>query len=575
MTVNGSALGMSLTFLDQWEFAKQTISNVDESSNTQTTKGINTFCVPEYDDDNDVIEVVKESVTNKETSTENLDSKDSDQSPDAEHDNPTDSSTPITSPSNEEISVSEPNPKKASNDDNSDPLNGSSHSPIVLDGEEPLVTPRRTPSPANLNASDESTSDVNEPGAVDHDSDRASSISDYPQPDISPLDDVCYNEEGLIDYSDYSDFEQNHGLASESGSSDGSDSSDDDSEGDSGSDGSSSHPDNINEKHQPMIDFGAQTIRESGPTPAAVENNHLGLNNLGSIIEPSNLGQPRLSSLWPIAKPDATPGSSLQSTENQPAPRLPSLQALPSNGWEPKIRQPSPESTGMFSAMRRADPQYPCRPVNRQPRLVDHSLDSHGNANLMPLASNGIYHAGVWPDKEPQQFNTGYLNQSDMSSASVPNNTQAELEPNTRVSIADIVDKLTPDSGAVREASLKRKAVDEKPDAVAASIYTSDASLAPLENDQPEHKVENDTSSQDAQPQFSRAHPDPSTQITGIQSIDEPKSAPEEVRPSKRMKTETQGRGFASHAATAIAGALVGGFGTVALLASLPPDYFA
>ena len=545
---------------------------MDESSNAQTTKGINTFCVPEYDDDNDVMEVVKESVTTKETSTENLDSKDSDQSPDAEHDNPTDSSTPITSPSNEETSVSESNPKKAFNDDNSDPLNGSSHSPIVLDGEEPLVTPRRTPSPANLNASDDSISDVNVPGAVDHDSDRASSISNYPQPEIPSLEDVCYNEEGLIDYSD---LEQNHGLASESGSSDGSDSSDDDSEGNSESDGSSSHSGSIDEKHQPMTDFGAQTARESDPTPTAVEHNHLGLNSLGSVFEPPNLGQPGLSSLWPISKPDATPGSSLQSTENPPAPRLPSLQALSSNGWEPKITQPSPESTGMFSTMRRAGPQYPCRAVNCQPRLVDHSLDSHGNASHMPLANNSIYHAGAWPDKEPQQFNTGYLNQSDISSTSVLSNTQAEREPNTRVSIADIVDKLTPDSGAAREASLKRKAVDEKPDAVAASIYTSDASPAPLENSQPEHKVDNDTFSQDAQPQISMADLDPSTQVTGIQSIDEPKSVPDEVRPSKRMKTETQGKSFASHAATAIAGALVGGFGTVALLASLPPDYFA
>ena len=570
MTVNGSTLGMSFAYRDQWSFAKQTFSDVDQNSNAQTTKGINTFCVPECDDDNDLIEVVKDSVTTKEISTENLDSDDSDQSPDAENDNPMDNSTPITSPSNKEASVSESKPTKTSNDGNSDPLDGSSHSPIVLDGEEPLVTPRRTPSPANLNSSDDSISDTNEPDAVDHDSDRASSISDYPQPDIPPLGDVCYNEEGLIDYSDYSDYEQNHEHASEACSSDGSDSSDDDSEVDSGSDGSSSHPGNIDEKQQPMTDFGAQATTDGGPT--VVESDELGLNNM---FQQPNLGQPHLSSLWPISKPDATPGSSLQSTEKSDAPRLPSLQTLSSNGWEPEIIRPLPQSAGMFSTMRRAGPQYTCRPMSRQPRPVDYGFGSHSNANYMPLAEKSIHHTGAWTDKGPQQFNTGYLNQSDVSSTSVLNNTQAEREPNTRVSIADIVDKLTPDSGAARDASLKRKAVDEEPNPVGASIYTSDASPAPLENGQPEHKADNDTFSQDAQPQLSMADLDSSTQVTGIQSIDEPKSAPEEVRPSKRMKTEPQGRGFASHAATAIAGALVGGLGTVALLASLPPDYFA
>lgn len=543
---------------------------MDQSSNAQTTKGINTFCVPEHDDDDDVIEVVKDSVTTKETSTENLDSDDSDQSPNAENDNPMDNSTPITSPSNKEASVSESKPTKSSNDGNSDPLDGSSHSPIVLDGEEPLVTPRRTPSPANLNALDDSISDVNEPDSVDHDSDHASSISDYPQPDIPPLGDVCYNEEGLIDYSDYSDYEQDHEHASDACSSDGSDSSDDDSEVDSGSHGSSSHPDNIDEKQQPMTDFGAQATTDGGP--AVVESDELGLNNM---FPQPNLGQPHLSSLWPISKPDATPGSSLQSTENSVAPRLPSLQTLSSHGWESEIIRPLPQSAGMFSAMRRAGPQYTCRPVSRQPRPVDYGLGSHSHANCMPMPENGIHHAGVWPDKGPQQFNTGYLNQSDVSSTSVLNDTQAERGPNTRVSIADIVDKLTPDSGAARDASLKRKAVDEEPDSVGAGIYTSDGSPAPLENGQPEHKADNDTFSQDAQPQLSMADLDSSTQVTGVQSIDEPKPTPEEVRPSKRMKTETHGRGFASHAATAIAGALVGGLGTVALLASLPPDYFA
>ncbi|KAL2868173.1 FHA domain protein [Aspergillus lucknowensis] len=61
------------------------------------------------------------------------------------------------------------------------------------------------------------------------------------------------------------------------------------------------------------------------------------------------------------------------------------------------------------------------------------------------------------------------------------------------------------------------------------------------------------------------------TQLTAL-SI--PKSSDEADRPSKRVKTSGRAS-LRSHAATAILGAVVGAVGTIAALASLPPDYFA
>ncbi|KAL4753071.1 hypothetical protein BDW72DRAFT_191435 [Aspergillus terricola var. indicus] len=64
------------------------------------------------------------------------------------------------------------------------------------------------------------------------------------------------------------------------------------------------------------------------------------------------------------------------------------------------------------------------------------------------------------------------------------------------------------------------------------------------------------------------------SQLTTVSVPENSKEAKESERPSKMVKTSHRGS-IRSHAATAIFGAVVGAVGTIAALASLPPDYFA
>ena len=99
--------------------------------------------------------------------------------------------------------------------------------------------------------------------------------------------------------------------------------------------------------------------------------------------------------------------------------------------------------------------------------------------------------------------------------------------------------------------------------------------------------------SQDTQPLILFEDAVSSDQLADLASVERSGDADGGKRPSKRSKTshaaEGQGekrakrsrkthgsrvRSMASHAATALVGAVVGGIGTVALLASLPPEFF-
>lgn len=94
-----------------------------------------------------------------------------------------------------------------------------------------------------------------------------------------------------------------------------------------------------------------------------------------------------------------------------------------------------------------------------------------------------------------------------------------------------------------------------------------------------------DSFSQDAQPQVAPVDLDASlshlTRIHAVSKTQNPadvpkatKSAAKDERPSKRQRVSGSGS-LGSYVATALLGAMAGGLGTVALLASLPTDYFA
>ncbi|KAL4943426.1 hypothetical protein BDV06DRAFT_138388 [Aspergillus oleicola] len=100
----------------------------------------------------------------------------------------------------------------------------------------------------------------------------------------------------------------------------------------------------------------------------------------------------------------------------------------------------------------------------------------------------------------------------------------------------------------------------------------NEASVAPPESHEP---TNDDVDLPDAQPQTTAADLNSSASQLATVSLSESIKEPEVVeRPSKRAKT-THRRSLGSHAATAIVGAVVGAVGTIAALASLPPDYFA
>lgn len=136
-----------------------------------------------------------------------------------------------------------------------------------------------------------------------------------------------------------------------------------------------------------------------------------------------------------------------------------------------------------------------------------------------------------------------------------------------RVSIADIVNSLPAEDQVEKNGTLKRKADEMEMESLSepvVAISPSDVSI-----------------SQDAQPRASEGELQPLlSQLTEIQSIEEQERRAEEPSvvqpghedqpPRKRVKVGS----FASHATTALVGAMVGGLGTIVALASLPPEYF-
>lgn len=417
---------------------KDLLTKTARASTPDPMNSINTFIVPD-DDEYEILQVVGSAPA---VERDNL-SEDSDMG----------HSTPITSPSNQEVPLSaESKGVKTLLEviDNPDASNGTSRSPILLDNEEPLATPRMTP-PSVLNTLGEPQGNVAD--GAQGENNAQPSVADY-------MNDI------EIEYSD-----------------------DDDDDVDD---------DDDDEDEDEMEDDGNQEIGEDDEEDAASDNEKAEQQETHADEKKDQEScKPRiLESSMPFSRPDGTT-------------RLPSLLSLSSNGW---TQQGLPES--------------------QQP---DH-----------PESSN-----------EP---------------------APADREHKTRVSIADILDTQTAAQGTTPS---KRKAsemmsVDKEVDSN--GIYTLDADHAPLEVD-----TNKETYSQDAQPQPSLSQYNNSTQASNMSIIDETapgSSTTKEERPSKRVKIDDapqagRGRGFGSHTATAIAGALVGSVGTVALLASLPPDFFA
>ncbi|ODM16473.1 hypothetical protein SI65_07980 [Aspergillus cristatus] len=575
-------------WFDSSDAAKENISA------RKRTHPINTFIVPDDDDDSDVVEVVEDSVPARPMSPQDHEFEVSDQSGDTENQDVRENSTPITSPSTKEVSLgfeSKPTdtpPKEG----HSDPSDGTSGSPIVLDGDEAPVTPRMTPPPASNNSNFNFNNVDSDADAMDHDSDHSSSVASSPR-ETQPATEFDYwDEEDVISY----------GFGSESESSNDESS---DSEMDSESENATSHCDDLENKPQSQTDNKTQVANEkevefSGsastiqPQTIQPQSTEEAQNNFDKAWSTNSFARSGPLSPALLCDPYAIPRSSLQQTGNSYVPRLPSLHALSSSGWEPQA-VPRSDHFDIGTAPRAFGhrcTRFDDLPVRRQPRQTVLSAPAippvipssyNGSSGMSPV-KNDIYNAqDQWQVEKP-----GLPGQSKMQRTTPMDYSRG---PNTRLCISDIVDSRSQEARSAQGLPPKRKADEMESVAIPhapaypyefagpspANPYASGANTVPLGTSQ---CVDDESFSQDAQPRPSLPDLEDSTQNTSIHSIpedepEEPKSVPEVERPSKRIKTSDEGRGrFVTHAATALAGAVLGGLGTVALLASLPPDYF-
>ena len=522
-------------------------------------------------------------------SPQDHESEDSDQSDDdAGNQDIRENSTPITSPSTKEVSLgfdSKPTDTPLK-EGHSDPSHGTSGSPIVLDGDEAPVTPRMTP-PVSNNPNNNVTNVDADADPIDHDSDHLSSVANSPR-ETQPATEFDYwDEEDVISY----------GFGSESESSNDESS---DSEMDSESENATSRCDELENKHQSQADNTTQVANEkdielsgfvSTIQPQSTEEAQ---NNLDKAWSTTNFARSGPLSPALFCDPYAIQRSSLQQTANTYVPRLPSLHALSSSGWEPQAVPRSDHSDIRTApgAFGHRCTRFDDLPVRRQPRQTVLSApvippvvpsSYNGSSGVSPV-KNDIYNAeDQWQVEKP-----GFQGQSRMQPTT---STDYSREPNTRLCISDIVDSRSQEARSVQGLPPKRKADEMESAAIPhapacpyefaghspANPYASGANTGPLTTSQ---YVNDGSFSQDAQPRPSLPDLEDSTQNTGLQFIseikpEEPESVPEMERPSKRIKISDEGSGrFVTHAATALAGAVMGGLGTIALLASLPPDYF-
>lgn len=160
----------------------------------------------------------------------------------------------------------------------------------------------------------------------------------------------------------------------------------------------------------------------------------------------------------------------------------------------------------------------------------------------------------------------------------------AAKRPVTRMSIADIVAGSDRKGTAthVNEKGLKRKAseMEEEPEL---PVHENGAKDAMVDGNGGDESLGLTDSFPDAQPRnVVQGAEYSASQLTELSTSKEDVQTPDEEPPRKRMKMtmgETSASrpksSFAKYAATALAGAAIGGVGTLAALVALPPDFFA
>ncbi|KAF7121953.1 hypothetical protein CNMCM5793_009507 [Aspergillus hiratsukae] len=573
------------------------------SRKAQDNLKTNTFCVP--DDDDEVIEIVDEAQLDS-ASTGSYVPDDADVCSDSDHHQSAGNSTPMTSPPKKDVSVElVENKSSAPASDIQSHVIRSQQSPIDLDEENidhPLVTPRMTP-PFVEDAYEGSYAGMaDDMGGTDYAPDAEPAHTGYSRGASATGSDLWEESEeqedsddDLISHSSVSVDTDGFVIEAEA---------------------MSSNVPSTSVVYESLVAVavskGAESQEENrwlpaqndAPCPIAVTSNEQvslqpAPETLNSWKSTANEGSTESTSVkfgWsPIPQPVGTSDPASRSSGRSLDHSLACFHHTTS--------PPGGEECWPHVGYHPIDPPLTGRESNDRdaPYTDGPFVNSQAHAAFREFEKGNKIHSTVatMNTDQPSQEQRPNEVQSQEESSHVDVQTKPHLissmassgatrDSNTRLSIADIVDTSAWAATCGANPSRKRKAADMASDSEELDHglarrfpHLTSISISDLEN--PESFLSPESFSQDAQPQVPPVDLDSSlSHLTRLHTVaktqnfnDAPEAAaPESERPSKRQRVSDAGS-FGSHVASALLGAMVGGLGTVALLASLPTDYFA
>ncbi|KAH1625731.1 hypothetical protein KXX21_006039 [Aspergillus fumigatus] len=573
----------------------------------------NTFCVP--DDDDEVIEIVDEAPINPE-STGSYVPEDPDTSSDSEHKQSAGNSTPVTSPLNKDVSVeSVENKSSAPFSELQSHVARSQQSPVDLEeenNEHRLVTPRMTPPSVEDTYEGSYTGIADDMGDIDYAPDHEPAPTGYSRGDSTTGSDGWEESEEQDESDD--DLMPHSSL-----------SVDTDEFGREADAMASNNPStSVIYESLVAVDNGARSEEEErsqptqndAPCSKAVTSGERvclqtaapNLNNWKSTARENSTESSPLKFGWssiprPVRVSNLVSRSSGRSLDHSLAcfhnttSSTSGDKCWPNFGHHRINPLPQRESNGNAISQNHRTPDAPYSDgpfVNSHTHTAFDESDKgntvHSAASTNISQSSREQHPSeesveTWDDSSRVELQSKNHSVSSMAGSGVTRDS------NTRHSMADIGDtsEWTATSGI--KLSRKRKAPEMELDAEELDQgltghfpdVTSDDICDLLDNQFVSGSA--DSFSQDAQPQVAPVDLDASlshlTRIHAVSKTQNPadvpkatKSAAKDERPSKRQRVSGSGS-LGSYIATALLGAMAGGLGTVALLASLPTDYFA
>ncbi|BDD60200.1 hypothetical protein MPDQ_002800 [Monascus purpureus] len=538
----------------------------------------NCFSVPDYDDDSDIDDY--DSVNNVKVERTSSWEDDGSSSPRTSNHPASENSTAVTSPSAKDTDV---NISDADNQESSPHISDNtadSNNKAFPNAEQPLVTPRGTSPVMNRPDTEPMPTEVDHSSKLHSgpaNSDKglaASNSSPWGATSVQSDDDWSKEDHFDIDNDSISQSSYGHGVELSNGEDDPVVSVD------YSKTESHFHPDVTSSSSHNVDNKYTQQSAHIGPSShASVAELHQADGPAFSMeTHNSEQEQSRPSAFcynacsfqenW-TAKPASGPSPSFRPADRPLDPPLSSIYCFlptPFDDWAPG----NSAATGSYPLQSQSVPSVPYTDgpfVNResQPEAQNEGTSAH-----LASSSNDCFRNRL-DLRELRQFpNSANLPKPNFS---LPSSVGADRETGkqlsggptsmkSRVSIADIVDTSPLEPRTIQKPSMKRKAAEMEID----SVGSEPAALAASSSRG--HEI----SLQDAQilprtpEESTKALPD----LVPIQ-INE-----EDERRRKRIKTtqESRRRSIVSHVTTAVVGAVVGGLGTVALLASLPPDFF-